>query len=249
MMGMILPLPRPFTHSLGSLERFWGQDCCLQSAEDRVHIIWVSLDLQKNLHFVLLIGRLLGTGTQWFIIQAQPWRVSVSSSQLDEQQQLSGSDPRECRLHLGSVGAQLGTALPWQKSQCLAWFLQPASTLTSSAYLTWAWRGSRGCLGLDNTCQFIQFDPEAGKLWGVMCLGYTRCRLPTYSFATLPCHPGHILLSVKQGKQQTLKFSLLCAGANSMLLGHKSFHLYSNLFVIISFFQCENRGPKKCNAF
>lgn len=171
-----------YTRNLGSLERFWGQDCCLQSAEDRVHIIWISLDLQKNLHFVLLIGRLLGTGTQWFKLQAQPWRVAwrvaVSSSQWNEQQQLSGSDPRECRLHLGSVGTQLGTALPWQKSQCLAWFLQPASTLTGSAYLTWDWRGSRGCMGLDNTCQFIQYDPEVCELWGVMCLGYTRCSLP-----------------------------------------------------------------------
>lgn len=140
--GKNLSTSQTFTRSLGSLESSWGQDYCLQSAEDRVHIICMSLDLQKNLHFVLLIGRLLGTGTQWLKTQVQPWRVSVSSSQLNELQQLSGSDPRECWLHLGSVRAQLGTVLPWQKSQCLAWYLQPSSTLTSSAYLTWDWRGS-----------------------------------------------------------------------------------------------------------
>lgn len=177
--GKDLSTSQSFTGSLGSLESSWGQDYCLQSAEDRVHIIWISLDLQKNLHFVLLIGRLLGTRTQWFKTQVQPWRVSVFSSQLNEQQQLSGSGPRECWLHLGSVGAQLGTALLWQKSQCLAGYLQPASTLTSSAYLTWDWRGSRWCMDVDNTCQFIQYDPEARELWGVMCLGYTRYCLPT----------------------------------------------------------------------
>lgn len=145
--------------SLGSLRSVWGQDSCLQPAEDRVRIIWIYLGSQKNLHFVFANWQIAGNRNSMIqnpsaalesLSVLKPVKSAATAARQWSQQVLAASG--QCQGSAGELG------FDDKNLSVLLDFSQPESTLPSSAYLTWDWRGSRRPFTLAVTCRFIQYN-------------------------------------------------------------------------------------------